>query len=191
MGVGGTIDIGPGTFPAAVSLSMSGTVTFEGADATDVSGGTVVEPTTSMGTTFGSNRSHLNLDQVTVDGLGGDAVGAGYGSTVTIVDSTITNSDEAGDVLGPPAAVILTDVTLDDNTVGVDSADASSGARSPTAPSPTTGWGSRRPLRRVGGREHRGRQQRRRLRHHRSSLGTRATTTTATGAAASRPPTTA
>jgi hypothetical protein len=126
--VGGTIDIGPGTFPASVSLSsMSGTVTFQGTDASGVSGGTVVEAGTSMGTTFGANRSHLNLDQLTVNGLNGDAVDASYGATVTIVDSTITNSADAVTASGPVASVTVSASTLAGNTVGVDAADPSSG----------------------------------------------------------------
>jgi len=124
---GDTIDIGPGTFTAAVSLSMQGVLTFEGSGALDPSSGTTVEPTTPAGTIFQANRSGFNLDQLTLDGLSGTAVGADYGSTVTITDSTITNSNDAVAVNGPTASVTVTDSTISGNTVGVDAVDPSSG----------------------------------------------------------------
>jgi hypothetical protein len=74
-----------------------------------------------------SVRSGFTLDDLTVNGLGGDAVGPGYGSTVNIDDSTITNSAEAIDSVGPVADTTIMDTTISGNTVGIDSFDGSSG----------------------------------------------------------------
>jgi hypothetical protein len=124
---GDTVDIGPGTFTAAVSLFEQGVFTFRGSNALDPSAGTIVEPTTPSAPIFQADRSGFNLDDLTMDGLSGTAVAAGYGSTVTITDSTITNSDDGVDVEGPVADVTITDSTISGNSVGVDSVDASSG----------------------------------------------------------------
>src|SRR6202034_1295490 len=91
---GDTIDVGPGTFTAAVGLFEFGTLTFQGSDGNDPSSGTIVEPTTPGGTPFEADRSGFTLDDLTVNALGGDGVGAGYGSTINVNDSTITNSAE-------------------------------------------------------------------------------------------------
>ena len=125
---GDTIDIGPGTFTAAVSLFEQGVLTFQGSNALDPSSGTTVEPSTPSAPIFQADRSGFTLDQLTLNGLSGTAVGVGYGSTISINDSTITNSSDAVDVIGPIGDVTITDSTLSGNTVGLDDADPSSGA---------------------------------------------------------------
>jgi IPT/TIG domain len=124
---GDTIDIGPGTFTAAISLFEAGTFTFQGSDANDPSSGTIVEPTTSGGTPFEADRSGFTLDDLTVNGLGGDAIGSGYGSTVNINDSTITNSAEAIANDGPASDTTVMDTTISGNSVGIDTDDPSAG----------------------------------------------------------------
>lgn len=125
---GDTVDIGPGTFTAAVSLAMNGVRTFEGSDALDPSSGTIVEPTTPGGTIFQADRSGFTVERLTLDGLSGTAVGADYGSTITVTDSTITNSTDAVAVNGPTASVTISDSTISGNSVGMDVVDPSSGA---------------------------------------------------------------
>ncbi len=124
---GDTVDIGPGTFTAAVSLFEQGVLTFRGSNALDPSSGTIVEPTTPSAPIFQANRSGFNLDQLTLDGLSGTAVGADYAATINITDSTITNSTDGVTVEGPTADVTITDSTISGNSVGVNSVDPSSG----------------------------------------------------------------
>ena len=64
---------------------------------------------------------------LTLDGLSGTAVAAGYGNTIAITDTTITNSGDGIDIEGPTADVTITDSTISGNSVGVDSTDPSSG----------------------------------------------------------------
>ncbi len=125
---GDTVNIGPGTFTAAVSLFEQGVLTFRGSNALDPSSGTIVEPTTPSTPIFEADRSGFNLDQLTLDGLSGTAVAAGYGNTIAITDTTITNSADGVEVEGPIADVTITDSTISGNSVGVDSADPSSGS---------------------------------------------------------------
>lgn len=124
---GDTVDIGPGTFTADVSLFEFGTLTFQGSDANDPTSGTIVEPTTSGGTTFSADRSGFTLDDLTVNGLGGDAIGSSYGSTVNIDDSTITNSAEAIANGGPASDTTVMDTTISGNSIGIDTGDPSAG----------------------------------------------------------------
>jgi hypothetical protein len=124
---GDTVNIGPGTFTAAVSLFEQGVLTFRGSNALDPSSGTIVEPTTPSAPIFQADRSGFNLDQLTLDGLSGTAVAAGYGATVTVTDSTITDSEDGLEVEGPVADVTLVNTTISGDSVGVDSVDSSSG----------------------------------------------------------------
>jgi hypothetical protein len=124
---GDTIDIGPGTFTAAVSLFEQGVLTFHGANALDPTAGTIVEPSTPSTPIFQADRSGFNLDELTLDGLSGTAVESDYGATIGIADSTVTNSDDGVVVGGPTADVSITTSTISGNTVGVDATDPSSG----------------------------------------------------------------
>jgi hypothetical protein len=120
-----TIDVGPGTFNASPSEAEGLNVTIQGTDS-GTAPVTTVEPEDSGGSIFEASRSGWTLNQLTVNGLTGDPITAGYAGTVNVVNSTITNSDVAVSVGGPTSDVHITDSTISGNTIGVESTDASS-----------------------------------------------------------------
>jgi len=116
---GGTVDVGPGTFKTSIALFEQGSYTIEGSDV-GTAPATVIEPETSGGGIFEADRSSFTLDDLTLDGEGGDAVTSDYGSTIALVDSTVTKSDIAACGCGPYGDITSTDSTISGNTVGID-----------------------------------------------------------------------
>jgi len=109
---GDTIDVGPGTFVASVGNAIGVLLTVQGSSSGSAPV-TTVEPTTPGGTVFSSGRGGWTLDDLTIDGLTGDALVSGYAGTMNVVDSTITDSDVALCGCGPVGGT----VSLDDSTV--------------------------------------------------------------------------
>ncbi len=101
------IMVGPGTF-ALVSAPCEGCdLKIDGSHATTLTG------------TAGANRSTLTLEDVTINGGGGNPLQSGYASEINVVDSTITNSNVALAGGGIGGNVTLTDSTLTGNVTGV------------------------------------------------------------------------
>ncbi len=110
-----TIDVGPGTFTATLTNALGVFLTIQGSSSgsTPV---TTLEPTTSGGSVFSANRGGWTLDDLTVDGLTGSALNSDYGSTIDVVDSTVTNSAPALCACGPTGTVSVTDSTISGNS---------------------------------------------------------------------------
>ena len=115
-----TINVGPGSFTAAISVSalnpgLSAELTIQGS----VSGST--NTTTLNGPGLGASRGALTLRNLIINGNGGNPIVAGYAGSITVVDSTITNSATAVSALPPTGAnVTVTNSTLSANAVAVE-----------------------------------------------------------------------
>jgi hypothetical protein len=114
---GDTVDVGPGTFTASLASAMGVFLTIQGSTAGSAPV-TTVEPTSPEGTVFSADRGGWTLDDLTIEGLAGDAIASGYGSTIDVVDSTITDSDVALCGCGPVGIVNVENSTITDNTYG-------------------------------------------------------------------------
>ena len=115
----GTVDVGPGTFKTSLDLFEQGSYTIQGSGA-GTAPATVLEPDTSGGAIFDVDRSSVTLDDLTIDGESGNPMTSDYGSTIALVDSTVTNSAVAACACGPYGDVTATDSTISGNTVGID-----------------------------------------------------------------------
>jgi hypothetical protein len=123
---GDTIDVGPGTFTANLSNALGVSLTIQGSTSGDAAV-TTIEPVTNSTPVFAADRGGWTLEQVTVNGLSGDALSTDYGSLIDVVDSTVTNSARAMCVCGPTGTFAIKDSTISGNTIGVDVSDASGG----------------------------------------------------------------
>lgn len=114
-----TIDVGPGVFPVSLCACGGGgdpytdNVTIQGS----ASG---AAPATTLEGQAVADRGVLTLENLTFNGESGDAINAGYGGTIQVVDSTVTNSNPALNVSGPEADLFLTDSTIAGNAVAMD-----------------------------------------------------------------------
>lgn len=114
-----TIDVGPGTFAADLYVEggfgnpLVDNVTIQGSSSNTA-------PATTVDGAFHANRGQITLDDLTVDGQSGDAIEAGYGSEIYVVDSTVTNSNIALTAEAPNGQVLLTDSTISGNAVAAD-----------------------------------------------------------------------
>ena len=115
-----TIDVGPGELPgkpAAVFVALrrgypySTTVTIQGSG---YASATTLEGQTSVA------HGLLTLKDLTVNGQAGDALSTGYGGTIQVVDSTVTNSNSALNVIGVDAEISLSDSTIAGNAEATD-----------------------------------------------------------------------
>jgi Putative Ig domain len=120
---GDTVDVGPGTFAAELSINSCldspclNPLTIEGSDS-GTAPATILEPADIEA----ENRSgSLTLDDLTIDG---DVEGS-YGTTVSIADSTITNGGVCA--CQTTSNIDIADSTLSGNGVAVDDTDGSAG----------------------------------------------------------------
>ncbi|HXQ90786.1 MAG TPA: choice-of-anchor Q domain-containing protein [Acidimicrobiales bacterium] len=121
-----TIDLGPGTFRASLSNALGVFLTIQGSTS-GTAPITMVEPPSPGGTVFSADRGGWSLVDLTIDGRTGEAIDAGYGSTINVVDSTVTDGNPALCACGPTGNLTVSDSTVSGNTVGVDT-NSSAGA---------------------------------------------------------------
>lgn len=120
-----TINIGRGTFKVNFTPSSNGiNITFQGARSGSAPA-TIVEPQSTSSPVFDIGRGGIELDNLTINGMGGVAVSSDYGSNALVDQTTVLNSSEAVCACGPTGTVTVTNSTLTDNTVAADLVDPS------------------------------------------------------------------
>ena len=120
-----TINIGRGTFKANFTPSSDGIfLTFQGSRSGSAPATTVVPKSTST-PVFDIGRGGINLDDLTINGMGGVAVSSDYGSDALVNRTTIINSSAAVCACGPTGGVTVTNSTLAGNTTAADVVDPS------------------------------------------------------------------
>lgn len=116
---GATVHVGPGTFSDNVAQAISTSITIRGSKHGKAPV-TTVEPANTSRPIFSTDRNDLTLIDLTLDGEGGASVESDYGSTITVLDSTIVDSSTAVCGCGPTGDVVVGDSTIVGNTVGAD-----------------------------------------------------------------------
>ncbi len=120
-----TINIGRGTFKANFTPSSNGiNIAFQGSRSGSAPA-TTVEPQSTSTPVFDIGRGGIELDNLTINGMGGVAVSSDYGSNALVNQTTVVDSSKAVCACGPTGTVTVTNSTLTGNTVAADLVDPS------------------------------------------------------------------